>query len=207
MTFNSAVLIEPHFFPCVGYIQTILGFDTVYFNVDQTFIKQSYRNRSVIATSNGPLNLIIPLKGGTNHSLLKEIKVDHTIDWQRQHLKTIQLSYKNASNYLNVFPIIEEFYKGKCETEYLVDISIGSVELILELLKTSSTQTKYYQIDDLIVIDAIDLTNTFDPKPNRIKNLQHPLNDTYKPYNQVFEDKFGFQPNLSVLDYLFNNPI
>ena len=156
------------------------------------FPKQTYRNRCVIYTANGPLNLSIPIrKGMREHTKMKDVQISYDADWQRLHWMSLQTAYRTSPYFEYYEETFAPFYQKK-ET-FLFDFNQKLLIQILELLKMP-TNFMY--------------TESYDPIPEGLKDFRtsiHPKKPTLlpsKPYCQVFEDKFGFIPNLSIIDLL-----
>src|SRR5690606_38285124 len=168
--------------------------DNITLEACEHYPKQTNRNRTSIHSANGKLNLTVPVKSGANaHTKMKDVRISYDSNWQRLHWRSIQTSYRSSSffeYYEDDFaPFFHEY------TEFLFDFNIGLMELCLKLLKLSpalSYTTEYNKE----VKDLRDYRNAKNP------NIQ----DIYKqkPYFQVFEEKNGFIPNLSIIDLLFN---
>ncbi|MSQ78102.1 MAG: hypothetical protein EXR21_00310 [Flavobacteriaceae bacterium] len=188
-----AILTEPHYFPCIGQVAAIVRDGSVYFDMQSRFVKQTYRNRCLILSANGPQSLTVPIMNGSNYLPMSEVIISPDHDWKRQHLRAIRSAYSSSPYYL--------FYSEKIETllnknhERLMDLLLDSYMLIFELFKTSVLFLRPGQEENLSA-SYTDLRNLFSPKVPSTCNL--------KPYSQVFTYKFEFVPGLSVLDFLFN---
>ena len=182
----------------VQYFAHLIREEEIILEQYDSYIKQTYRNRCNIIGPNGLLTLSIPVKRirGTK-SLFKEVRVDYDKPWNRIHWKSLLASYA-ASPFFEFFrdelaPFYEKHY------EFLVDLNKALLEKTLQMMAL-----------DIPLI----LTNEFKTisGDNDPRNFIHPKLDARKAdarfspivYHQVFEEKHGFQPNLSILDLLFN---
>jgi len=158
------------------------------------FPKQTYRNRTSIHSPNGKLDLTIPVKKGSNlHTLMKDVRISYDADWQRLHWRGLQTSYRSSSFFEFYEDDFAPFFHNK--TEFLFDFNVELMELCLKLLKIN-TEIKY-TAEYIEKPDLEDLRASIHPK----KKLQQFLP---KPYFQIFEERNGFIPNLSIIDLLFN---
>lgn len=156
------------------------------------FPKQTYRNRATIYGPNGKLNLIIPVvKGAKEHTQLKDVKISYDEDWQRLHWLSIQTSYRSSAYFEFYEDDFAPFYENKYT--YLFDYNLELFDMLKKHLKLkvdfdfSESYIKNYDLD---------FRESISPKKE----------STYvaKPYYQVFEDKYNFMPNLSIVDLLFS---
>jgi len=167
---------------------------TVFIEQNENYIKQSYRNRCSIYGANGKLNLIIPVHKNAHHCLIKEVRICNEQNWQKTHWRSIVAAY-NSSPFFQYYDYeLQPFYEK--QFEFLIDFNEQLQNKILELLnhKIFFLKTNSYFASQEI---GIDLRNSIHPKNNNSTIV-------FRPYSQVFQDKFGFISNLSILDLLFN---
>ena len=188
-------LLSTAYLPPVEYFAFLLAGETL-IDGKERYQKQSYRNRAVIMNGNGVLNLIIPTVHDQRMGVVKEVRIEHVTPWQRAHWRSIESAYNNTPFYLYYKDALKPFFEQKFE--YLFDFNTQLTQTLLKLL----------QIDV-----NIGFTQTFSPYEEGDLRLEIHPKQAHKPdyryrlnklYYQVFEDKFGFQPNLSVIDLLFN---
>ena len=180
----------PAYLPSVNYMSWVINQRKFYFITSGHYQKQTYRNRAEIYGPNGKLKLIIPITKNKdlNHQKDIETRVDNNFLWQRNHWRSLQMSYR-ASPYFEFYEdAFYPFYNNKILS--LMELNISLIKVILKLLKFEILieEKKFNEINE-----KKDLTNT--------KNTVTTLN---LKYNQVFNNKHGFLNNLSVIDLLFN---
>ncbi|MCY7420732.1 MAG: WbqC family protein [Chitinophagaceae bacterium] len=191
-------IIEIQYFPIVDWFK--IATNSSHFRIDiyENFKKMSFRNRCLISGSNGLINLTVPLvKGREQKSLITEIKVDDSEPWRAHHWKAIVSSYSRSPFF--------EFYGQEIKklifapNPYLFEHNlkiIGWFNSVLKLgisIEFTESYKKEYE-----ATAATDYRNKWLPK-----NYARDGNDWQPRYTQVFSDKFGFMPNLSILDLLF----
>ncbi|NVK52161.1 MAG: WbqC family protein [Flavobacteriaceae bacterium] len=186
-------LFLPTYFSPIAQYQAIVNADEVLFEVHDNYQKQTYRNRCYIYGPNGKQLLNIPIKHKTitSKKKTKDTLVDNSSSWQKHHLKSIQIAYRSSPFF--------EFYEDDLlsiftkKYTYLLDVNIDTYHFVTDTLQISNTynKTTAYQED----------TSTKDYK--YLANAKQQLIQKSNPYIQVFDDKFGFIPNLSILDLLF----
>jgi len=160
------------------------------------FQKMSFRNRCVVAGPAGPLMLSIPLEGGRDQKrLMKDVRLTHN-GWQAQHWKTLQSLYSRSPFFEFFQPELEQLYTK--QHHFLVDWNYACFEWVCDKLSISPqvSWTGEYR-RPYPTNEYLDWRGLL--KPSTI-NIIFP---GAPQYPQVFEDRTGFVPNLSVLDYLF----
>jgi len=189
----SSVLLSTSYLPNITYLSQVLNHEVVVIEKHEHFVKQTYRNRCEILTSNGKLSLSIPLVKQADKELIAEKKISYAEDWQKQHWRAITSAYKNSPYFEFFEDEFKPFYENKFEL--LFDFNTQLLQTILHILRVKK---------------QIEFTNHFDVNPSNCLDLRSlsDLNNSEKlnskPYYQVFADKQGFTPNLSCLDALFN---
>ena len=92
-----SLVIHPTYFPNILFFSQILNQDKILFEVNDTYIKQSLRNRTSIYHANGILNLSISVKySSKKKQIFKEIEICNETDWQKKHLKSIKFAYRSS---------------------------------------------------------------------------------------------------------------
>ena len=189
---TSKLLLYPTYFsPIVQYVGLAKA-DQVIFEVEDNYQKQTYRTRCYVYGANGKQLLNIPVQHNNKSRKTKNILIDNSVPWQKQHLRAIQAAYR-SSPYFEFYE--EEFVLlFKNEPQFLLDFSFTCMELVLEMLQLeiSFTKTTAYFNE---YSDVVDLRLLAEAKSQK----KYKLN----PYTQVFSDKYGFMENLSILDLLF----
>lgn len=160
----------------------------------ENYLKQSYRNRCIIAGANGPLPLSIPIvKPDTLKCLTKDIRISDHGNWRHLHWNALVSAYNSTPFFEYYEDDFAPFYEKKYE--FLFDFNEELRMLICQLLDIQP------QIQYTTSFEA-DVENDFrwiSPK----QDIADP-SFLLKPYYQVFQDKHGFLPNLSIIDLLFN---
>jgi len=188
-------IVEYQYFGVINYINTLFQFSNIEFEVCESFQKMSFRNRMVLAGSNGLVNLSVPLeKGRDQKQLLKDVRISYSLPWQQQHWRTIESCYNRSPFYEYYRDWLEGFYQRR--PVFLLDLNREIMEWLVKQLKLTARFGETAAFEPVYPIDITDYRNRWLPR-----NFQK--NQPIIRYRQVFEDRIGFQPNLSILDLLF----
>ncbi len=199
MTSPTGILLSTAYFAPVRYFSKLVAYPEVYIEQHENFIKQTYRNRTVILGANGPIPLIVPVeKGRGKKILIKDLRIAYDEEWQRNHWRTIFSAYNSSPFFEYYAGDIEFFFRKKYP--FLFDFNLKITETLIELLELEPN---------------LQLTKDFEKIPDTYLNFREQISPKThlveadlqfvpQPYTQVFAEKFGFVPDLSILDLLFN---
>lgn len=199
MEHPATVLLPTAYLPPVQYMSHLAVSAEVYLEGGETFQKGGFRRRCELAGANGPLLLSIPLEKGKHNQLpIREVRIANRSDWGREHWQTIRSAYGRAPFF--------DFYAGELEAlvrsrpTHLWDHNLACLQwLIGQLgLDTELRTTESYAADP--GPQRLDLRNRI----NRRASIKE--GDPWfepQPYAQLFRERHGFLPNLSILDLLF----
>jgi WbqC-like protein family. len=185
----------------VQYYTKYISADRIFIEQCENYQKQSYRNRCHIVSANGMIPLSIPVEHSSKEKVLtKDIRIALHGKWQHVHWNAIVSAY-NSTPFFEYYQ--DDFYSFyHKEYSFLFDFNQELNNLILELLDIDLPQmiyTEEYKPDVDIV--GLDFRNSIHPKKEwgdyDKEFIPH-------PYYQVFDQKFGFIPNISIIDLLFN---
>lgn len=191
----EAVVLPLTYFGNLSYFKIIFENEEVWIDDKEIYLKQTFRNRMQVLGANGPIDLSVPIVSTKGIELpYDKIKVSYDDPWQIKHWRTLKSAYKSA-------PFFDE-YEDEIHKliltrhVYLVDLNLSILDKIVELLAYDKSLFKASEIE--IPSKSISLKGFF--KPSKMPKSH----SEFAPYIQVFNYKFGFIPNLSILDLLFN---
>jgi len=211
----TTALLQTAYFGPVQWYQKLYRYEHILIEKHDSYQKQSYRNRCVIATANGPQALTVPVEHPsplTSHPspLVKDLRISDHNQWRRIHWNALQSAYSESPFFEYYTDDIRPFFEKKYT--FLVDFNEEIRQKMCELLD---------------IRPMVEYTQEFLPPHHPTPNTQHPTPTTHHPtlhdfrevihakhpqpdeefepkrYWQVFQQKHGFLPNLSILDLLF----
>ncbi|MEO6150322.1 MAG: WbqC family protein [Mucilaginibacter sp.] len=166
----------------------------VWIEREEHFPKQTYRNRAGIYSPDGILTFTVPvIKGSKNHTKVKDIRISYDFKWQRLHWMGLETCYRRSAYFEYYEDDFAPFYQNKFE--YLFDYNEQLLNMLLRMLKIKA-ELKFTESYEPAYPNAADFRTAIHPKTQN--------DNTYKPYFQVFDERNGFLPNLSIVDLLFN---
>lgn len=191
----SKLVVEYQYFGSINYIKTLFQFSNINFEVCESFQKMSFRNRMVLAGSNGLVHLSVPLeKGRDQKQLLKDVRISYTLPWQLQHWRTIESCYNRSPFFEYYRDWLEPFYQRR--PVFLLDMNRDLTAWLVKQLKLTARLGETNEFLPVYPSDFTDYRGKWLPR-----NFQQSSSNIH--YQQVFSDRIGFQPNLSILDLLF----
>ncbi|MBD0724693.1 hypothetical protein B6A10_05830 [Flavobacterium sp. L1I52] len=188
-------LLHPSYFPSISHFVAMVQAESIVFEMEDNFQKQTNRNRTYIYSPNGVQLLNIPIKHSrTSHQKTKDIQIENDFDWQKQHFKSLEAAYRSSPFFEYFEDDFIPFFEKK--HQFLMDLNLEALEIISKCMRMKfdfeTTNEYFHEVDSNKFLDYRFLVNgKKDPS-------------VFESYTQVFDDKFGFINNLSVLDLLFN---
>jgi hypothetical protein len=188
-------LISTQYIGNIEFFTQINRADEVMIEINDHFEKQTFRNRTTILGANGPLHLIVPVVRRGQRIPVKEVKIENEHLWQRLHWRSLESAYRRSAYFEYYEHHLEPFFTTEFQT--LVELNTAIFSKLCTLLGiekkiayTDKYEKTYEEYSDLRIIG--------NPKKHQGTNFPE------KPYIQVFEERNGFVPNMSILDLLFS---
>ena len=195
----SETLLTTAYLPPVQYFAALYHAEKVVIEKYDHYLKQTYRNRCVIAGANGVLALSVPIvKPEKPKTFSCDIEISDHGNWQHLHWNAIISAYNSSPFFEYYADDFAPFYRKKFQ--FLFDFNEGLRSLICRLLEIEPPVAFSTEYMTAACSDA-DFRETIHPK-KEIAEIDSPF--TAKEYYQVFRQKHGFLPNLSIIDLLFN---
>lgn len=209
MQLPNTILIELQYLPPVQFFSKFLLHEVVRIEQYEHYQKRSYRNRCHIAGPNGRLRLSIPLASGKNEQQpITEVNIAHHPvraerkmggeAWQRQHWHSIRTAYGNAPFFEFYADTLKPFFQRSYD--FLFDFNRELLLKLLEIIDLPAQLEWSESFEPIPPPGVLDFRDAIRPKKREAMPDPH---FQPAPYRQVFEEKNGFLPNLSILDLLF----
>ncbi|MDR0795767.1 MAG: WbqC family protein [Tannerella sp.] len=224
-------VMQPYFFPYLGYFQLIGATDKFILHDHSHFIKRRWIHRNrILIRQTGIIYITVPLKKASSNKRISEIEIEYSVDWQRKILKTFMLNYKHAHYFHEIYPFIETILRTKHQT--IAELNFDSIRAVCNLLEIDTAivygSEPYFEIEEALKSQP---SSPYDLKTQRVIAVcKQEGADTYTNaiggqalYNkQIFADNGirlqfiqtlpyqypqltkTFYPDLSILDVLFH---
>jgi hypothetical protein len=189
------IVSELQYLPPVSFFAALYKETYVYLDIYEMYRKMSFRNRCLIAGAQGVISLSVPLQEGRNQQLpMKEVRISMAEDWQARHFKSIRSAYNRSPFF--------EYYQDELLTIYQKPVSrlyqwnLGCLKWVMRKMQCNA-EIRFTETAIPYLKEGVD------DRRNQVLPKNY---SKWNPveYRQVFEERTGFFPNLSVLDLLFN---
>jgi hypothetical protein len=207
----NALLSTTYFGPIQWY-QKLYRADTVLIERCESFQKQTYRNRCLIATTQGVQALTVPVRI-EGSSLITNSRISDHGNWRHLHWNALKSAYGESPFFEYYEDDLRPFFQP--DWEFLVDFNEAIRQKMCELLdihpNVHYTESFTSPLDISRTSHLVPRTSISPLSPpldyRHAIQPKHPAPDadfTPRPYYQVYREKHGFLPNLSILDLLMN---
>lgn len=205
---KTALLSSAYFGP-VQWYQKLHRYDRCLIEQYDNFVKQTYRNRCIIPTTNGIQALSIPVSCPQGSQLsktpMRDVRISDHGNWRHIHWNALCSAYGESPFFDYYQDDFRPFFERKWT--FLFDFNM---EIILKMVELLDIRPKI-SLTTAFLSDASMAENaTEDSLVDDFRDIirpKHPGLDSdfmSRPYYQVYQQKYGFQPNMSILDLLFN---
>ena len=193
-TGEPPTILSTTYFGPVQWYQKLYRSERVMLEACESFIKQTYRNRCIIATTNGLQALTVPVEHSAQ--FIRDLRISSHGSWRRQHWNALQSAYSESPFFEYYADDLRPFFER--DYEFLYDFNLEITQTVCRLLD---------------IQPMIEESREWNEHPGEWRDFRYAIAPKHaapdpgfqpRPYYQVFAGKHGFQPNLSVLDLLFN---
>jgi len=196
---ENTLIIENQYFATINCINALFKATHINISPSEQYRKMSFRNRCVVAGSNGLINLTVPVQNGRGQKCpFRDVRISYTDAWQKHQWVTLLSCYNKSAFFEFYRDGVEKFFLKK--EVFLFDLNLQILHWLKKLLGFKAEiiireNAEFLQSEGLFT----NLADRWLPK-----NFQQDAGGFTHKYFQVFEGRIGFQPNLSILDLLFN---
>ena len=184
------MILSTAWFPPVDWFALLAANETVYLEACESYRKQTWRNRCRIHTANGPMDRRVPVLHD-GERLISKVRVDWSTDWLRQCEYAIDTAYYSSPFFEyyrdELFAILER------RQETLWDMNLDIIDFFCRKIGIAPE-----------IVPTVDFALDVEENWRDRLSPKKPAEGLVRPYWQVFREKFGFVPGLSVMDLLFN---
>ncbi|PZP42754.1 MAG: hypothetical protein DI598_16585 [Pseudopedobacter saltans] len=187
---NDTLLVENHYFTSVYLFKNSIDKTYIKISPCESYKKMSFKNRCMLVGSNGLISLSVPIENGRDQKVaFKDVRISSSQPWQKVHWRTISSCYGKSpfwEYYADYFaPLFEKNF------EFLWDLNTEILQLLWRLIdKKMKIVIEDQQVSAVSSLGYDFLPKNYAEKPNPVI------------YGQLFEDRIGFKPNVSILDLL-----
>jgi hypothetical protein len=202
------LIIDIQYFPSIILYKHLYKFSNIVFDQYETYQKMGFRNRCQLAGAEGVVDLSVPLvKGRGQKSLVRDVRISARQPWAAQHWKTIVSCYSRSPWFDHYRDGLEELYRRRFD--YLVDWDLACFDWSIRVLGLAMPVglTESW-VREYSPFEGVDWRGKLRPRDReagmgeRVAPVEMEVGGPVR-YRQVFEERTGFIPNLSILDLLF----
>ena len=215
----TTALLQTTYFGPVQWYQKLKRYDHCVIEQYDSYQKQTYRNRCVIATANGLQALTVPVDHSPltiDHVQCKDLRISDHNQWRRVHWNALQSAYSESPFFEYYADDIRPFFEQKYE--FLIDFNEAIRQKMCELIDIEASVSyssgfmvhgsgfKVHGSGFMVHGSWFRVQGSGFKDFREVIHAKHPQDDPdFQPrsYWQVFQHRYGFQPNLSILDLLF----
>ena len=189
------ILTHPLYLAAVPLYARLYASESIVIDDTAPFVKQTFRNRAVIATENGAQSLTIPVVHDGGRTAMKNIRISEHGNWRHQHWNAIVSAYRKSPFFEYYADDFAHFYEER--DGFLMDFNMRLHNVVCELMgleKEITTDCTQFSSSNITDIRHI-------AEPKAVTDI---TGYASQKYYQVFAQRNGFIPNLSIIDLLFN---
>lgn len=186
------ILLPLFYLPPISWFSLFLQDDTeIVFEQYENFPKQTFRNRTNIYGANGKLSLIIPIDHKGNR-VINQLQVSNRSKWRPLHWKSIKTAYQSSPYFDYYEDQLQKIFEFKSNS--LFEFNLHALKIIQKILKTE----KEYRLTEEY------FKNPDQPNYREYFSAKGESSFKMEEYYQSFSDKYGFLPDLSIIDLICN---
>ena len=190
------ILVSITYFGPIQYYAKWVSDHPVCLEAHENYLKQTFRNRCIIASANGRLNLTVPVVREERSKIpIREVRIDYSSPWQKNHLRALESAYRKSPFFDFYIDELLPLFRKRPAFLFDLDLEISHVLCPILKIKTELSLTCEYVGGGSNPLDFRESIAPGEKWPD--PGFSPPL------YSQNFAEKYGFLENLSILDLLF----
>ncbi len=191
--YTPTLLIDLHYLPSLAYFACLFPYSTIRLEAQESYQKQTYRNRCHILTSQKVDRLTVPVRKGSSKILYRSIKIDYSQPWEDLHWRALCTAYRKAPYFKYFADYFHVVFLRRYT--YLFDLNLALLRTCLQLLQLEKKIELSEDYEKEPVGHAVDARYSIRTRLDQ-SDYYHPIQ-----YKQVFGKEF--YSNLSIIDLLF----
>jgi hypothetical protein len=212
-------VMQPYFFPYIGYWQLMRAVDRFIVLDDVNYINRGWINRNQVLVNGGATYITAPLSEASQNRMIRDIRLDSQQGWREKLSRTIKYAYARAPFFQQVFPLVDEMIRVDSDalSDYLTRQLTGVAQFLglpTQVLPASARcPSRGLRGQERIINICLHEQATtyinlpggralYDPQAFKAAGIELAFLDVrVKAYPQVSP---GFIPNLSIIDTLMS---
>ena len=161
---EKTVYLTSAYFAPVEYYAKLYAADKACIERYDNYVKQTYRNRCVIAAADGPLALTIPTeKSDTLKCPMKDVRISDHGNWRHMHWNALVSNYRNSPFFEYYADDFRVFYEKKFP--FLWDFNQEICALVCDLIDIHPQMEGTTEYRTSFVEGEQDFREVIHPKP------------------------------------------
>jgi hypothetical protein len=157
-------IMQPYFFPYIGYYQGISAVDKYMLYDNLAYIKYGWVNRNRVLVIHGhPVNVTVPVQKKSSYSRISEIELVDSDTWRKKILRTLVMNYRSSPFFDDVYPVIEAVICS--EVKRLTELNARSIIDLCKYLgidtEITTDTSKYFELEEKLADDSESITERF----------------------------------------------
>lgn len=153
---GTLAIMQPYFFPYIGYWQLIRAVDRFVIYDDVSYINRGWINRNRLLINGAPSYFTAPLQGASQNRRICDTHLQPSADWRNKLVRTVENTYRKATCFDEVFPVVENLIRH--ETDDLADYLAHQLQTLAAFMGLDTefvVSSRCYGNDELAGQDRI----------------------------------------------------
>lgn len=112
---KTITVMQPYFFPYIGYWQLIHAVDQFVILDDVNYIVRGWVNRNRLLINGEPAYITVPLQHASQNKMICETYLLSSPIWRDKLVKTVETAYRKTPHFAEVFPVVEKLIRHEAD--------------------------------------------------------------------------------------------